>query len=261
MQELFANELSITIDSLTDFENISVLKNVYNELKKFGIKTCRISSDEINAIYGILGSDSRYRNFRDFMFAFFIAPYEGNSLVNENSELYISHDWKYMGSNCFGLTMAYITNSIALSIDRRKWKEEVTIFRDDTPVDVRNISDVSHIEFHKKWFEDLNPIELVRTFVSPYEKSIRIRDDHGKDVLMKFGKRMLRSQYVEKIVNSLPFNSEGKQFIRNIFPNGLVECVLYWCDEGFGLVVKTTGRNYRETAAIAEILDKEYGRR
>lgn len=52
---------------------------------------------------------------------------------------------------------------------------------------------------------------------------------------------------------------EARNFIRKVKADGLVECVMCWTDKGYGLVIKTTGRNLRETEKIAEILKEQYG--
>lgn len=261
MQELFANELSFTHDALSEYGNIKALREVYIRLKDFGITTCRISNEEINRIYSYLGRESQYRAFRDYFFAFFKAPYEDNDLVDAHSNEYLMHEWQYKDEKCFGLAMAYLTDTISLSMDPSRWKEKVDIFRDGDLICVRNISDPLHVDYHREWFEGLKPIELISTSRSPMEKKLKLRDDHGKDVLTAFAKKLFRNKYVEEVVNSLCFNSFDRQFIRRINEDGIVECVLYWYDEGYGLAVKTTGRNMKETQAIAEILDKEYGRK
>jgi len=63
---------------------------------------------------------------------------------------------------------------------------------------------------------------------------------------------------VEGVVNSLPFNPKERGFIRRIHPDGRIELVLIWTDEGFGMVVQSTGRNLRETEAIARCLKDKY---
>lgn len=108
------------------------------------------------------------------------------------------------------------------------------------------------------WKETRNPIELEICHTNPEDKRIKLRDDHGNDVLTAFAKRLCKSRYVKAIFNSLPYNDHEREFIRNVTPDGLIEIVLFHTDEGFGLVVKTTGRNLRETQLIAEILKNEY---
>ena len=91
------------------------------------------------------------------------------------------------------------------------------------------------------------------------EKKISLRDDHGMNVLMDFSKRLVRSPYVTAVINSLPFNPTERKFIRKVRDDGLIEIVLPWTDKGYGVVVKTTGRNIRETKKISEILNEKYG--
>jgi hypothetical protein len=56
----------------------------------------------------------------------------------------------------------------------------------------------------------------------------------------------------------LPFNPLERKLIKQIRANGNIEIVLTDTDKGLGLVVKTTGRNARETKLIAQILQKKY---
>lgn len=57
----------------------------------------------------------------------------------------------------------------------------------------------------------------------------------------------------------MPFNSANRHFIHAVKEDGIIEIVLPWTDKGLGVVVKTTGKNRRETEKIAEILKEEYG--
>jgi hypothetical protein len=68
--------------------------------------------------------------------------------------------------------------------------------------------------------------------------------------------KLVKSPYVIKVVNSLPFNPQKKHFINEIYPDGKVEIILTWTDEGFGLLVQTTGRNMQETKKIADIIER-----
>ena len=42
------------------------------------------------------------------------------------------------------------------------------------------------------------------------------------------------------------------------FEDGLIEIRLHWSDKGFGMVVKTTGKNKYQTKKIAEILTNDF---
>jgi len=93
---------------------------------------------------------------------------------------------------------------------------------------------------------------------APERKQINLRDDHGKDVLEKFAKKVCRSPYVKGVINSLPFNSRLTEPIRRTYQNGIVEFVMTWEDKGFGICIQTTGRNLAETNGIALHLKKQF---
>lgn len=111
-----------------------------------------------------------------------------------------------------------------------------------------------------EWLKSLQPIELVSTTIEPQLKSIHIRDDHGKDILLQHAKRLCNSQYVEAILDSLPWNPHAANYIQHVNQDGIIKVVLTDTDNGLGLLVKTTGRSLRETSKIAAILEEKYGR-
>lgn len=76
--------------------------------------------------------------------------------------------------------------------------------------------------------------------------------------MLDFSRRLVQSPYVVAVVNSLPYNPAAGNFIRRVHPDGKIELVLVWTDAGLGLVVQSTGRNLRETQAIAEILKDQF---
>jgi len=96
---------------------------------------------------------------------------------------------------------------------------------------------------------------------SPQKKSIHLRDDHGKDILLDFSKKLCNSPFVKHIINSLPFNPKRKEPILNSQPNGIVDFVLTWTDPGYGVCIQTTGRNLIETNTIALHLQEKYGKK
>ena len=178
----------------------------------------------------------------------------------EHEEEYYADEWKFEGVDCFGLALAYIMDSLSCSIDDVKWSLPfISIKKGADDVLVRNVSNEEHVEYHSEWLENLSEVELVKCNIDYDEKKIKLRDDHGKDILLVFGKKILSSPYVMEVVNSLPFNSSERKFIRKVKNDGLIEIVLPWTDKGLGMVIKTTGRNRRETEKIAEILEQEYG--
>ena len=256
--DVYANELSITAKTLDDRKNVVNLIDIYRELKSRGISTCRIATEDYTSLLSSIKNDASKRNLLSFIYAFLRAPYEGSVAVLDSQDEYFEHDWRYQNSSCFGLAMSYLTDSMTISFDEALWGAVVTIRKDDDDVEVRNVSNLAHFECHQEWFESLKAIELQITSIAIEDKCISLRDDHGSDVLYEFAKKICRSPYVEGVVNSLPFNPKEKKFIRRVREHGLVECVLNWTDAGYGMVIKTTGRNIRETEIIAKQLEKEY---
>jgi putative CRISPR-associated protein (TIGR02619 family) len=98
-----------------------------------------------------------------------------------------------------------------------------------------------------------------RVETPPLQKPIKLRDDHGKDVLEEFSQKIRQSPYVTAIINSLPFNPRAVNPIRRAKADGIVEFVLTWTDPGYGICIQTTGRTRAETNTIALHLAKTYG--
>lgn len=109
-------------------------------------------------------------------------------------------------------------------------------------------------ERYKKDF----PPHLGRNNKKPEDKEIHLRNDHGKDILMRWAKKLVNNPYVEEIVNSLPFSPRTTNPIKKVYDNGLVEIVFTETDAGYGMVLKTTGRNRKETEEISKILKSRY---
>jgi len=83
---------------------------------------------------------------------------------------------------------------------------------------------------------------------------------HGNDKVEHFGRRLLRNDYVCKIINSAEYEPNKSGFIVEIEPQnqtGVIKVKVP--DEIYTLLVQTTGKNKRETSEIAKILEKEYG--
>lgn len=116
------------------------------------------------------------------------------------------------------------------------------------------------ISYHREWLEAFSPVNLITTATKPSDKQINLRDDHGKDILLKFSKQICNSPYVIKVINSMPFNNKLDRFIRRTYSDGKIELVLNWTDLGYGIIIQTTGRNKRETDEIGEILKAIYSK-
>lgn len=259
--ELYFNELSLDYDTKLAYETIKRLIGLCLEIRKFSNVNfkCRIASNARQLLWEEFKENSVERNYRDFFWSFFAAPFESDEVERRQDE-YLASGWRYEKKECLGLAFAYILDSVAVSIDNIPWNvPEIIIEKDDKQVSVRNMSCPEHVIQHVNWIADLKPVVLLKSVLRPGEKKIDLRDDHGKETLMTFSKKLNRCPYVEEIVNSLPHNPYCRKFIKAVKPNGLIEIVLFWEDKGIGLVVRTTGRNIRETERIAGIIDMEYG--
>ncbi len=187
---------------------------------------------------------------------------EMDSYVFGNEELGIDEDI------CIGLGVADICQTASISLNTNDfWRNDKISFsiidyatEEKTPVTAPNCCLEALTDEFKTWIEDNVEVVLITTDVEPSVKPISLRDDHGKDILEAFAKRLRNSEYVISVINSLPFNPTTSRFIRNCFLNGTIEIVLHWEDKGIGMLVQTTGRTYNETVAIAKMLKEKYDR-
>ena len=95
--------------------------------------------------------------------------------------------------------------------------------------------------------------------LKPEEKKIHYRDDHGREILDEFARKLVRNKYVVAVVNSIPWQSRCDHFILSpVRPDGIVNVCLHWYDEGYGLAVQTTARGISQTALVAKLLEEEF---
>ncbi len=257
--DLFFNELSIDGKKSINKDSAISLVKVYRSLRQYEITTCRIASEDNQKLHEMIQSMPDFLNIRNFYFAFFRSPYESENVEKEQNE-YFEHEWRYNGKTCIGLPLASILKSAALSICEADWCGAfVDVTKDGDVETVRNISTEQHVNTHIPQIQTSEEAELVESGLQIEDKKISLRDDHGIDVLMDFSKRLIRCPYVVGVLNSLPFNSHERKFIKKIRKEGLIEIVLPWTDKGYGVVVKTTGRTMDETERIGKIIMEKYG--
>ena len=256
LMESFFNELSLREAKLDHQKTITGVIDTCNELKKYTFSKCRIDS---SSSHSLLRMFSRFgKNGIGLFYSMFCQPFDNGNEPIDNE--YLMHNWKIGEDECQGLAYAFLNDSISISLSNEPWLQDmIEVRKDSTPVSVRN-SFSSDISFHREWLESFTPINLVTTDIEPSKKQISIRDDHGKDVLLKFSKQICSSPYVVKVINSMPFNSNLTRFIRRTYSDGRIELVLNWTELGFGIIVQTTGRNKRETDRIGEILKAKYSK-
>lgn len=181
------------------------------------------------------------------------------------NKFYITKDDQQLEAPALGT--AYLYNTIAVNLESEEYWTQLEYNlaikgEEEQVASILAVCSVSHCREAKftSWKENNTPTpaELIKTPLNPDKKKIHFRDDHGTDVLDAFAKRIRKSPYVSEIINSLPFNSYERDFIRKVKPNGLIEIVLTHTDKGLGMVIQTTGRNLKETTLIADILREGY---
>lgn len=257
--DLFFNELSIEGMESVNVDTVIILAKTYRALRNCNITTCRISAVDHQKLFQMFQKMPNSVNVRNFYYSFFRVPYESENVEKEQDE-YLAHEWLYDNKSCTGLALASIINSAGLSNYGARWDIAfIRLLKDGTDTLVRNICTEKHVNIHIPQMRLAEEPELIKSDLQVVDKNISLRSDHGMDVLLDFSKRLIRCPYVIGIVNSLPFNSHKRKFIKEIHDNGLIEIVLPWTDEGYGIVVKTTGRNINETRKIGEIIYEKYG--
>ncbi len=202
----------------------------------------------------------------------FVRPYLREVVKEKEKELpkyyYSNEDAGIVEKDCLGLATAYLTKKVTISLYTHNcWNSSSILFKeiynddlDTNDVSVNNITTEVHLS-EEEVYEQLmysGELELRECFVANQDKSISLRDDHGKDKLLAFSKKIIKSEYVVSVINSLPFNPTDVNLIREVYADGKIELVLHWEDKGIGIIIQTTGRNKRETEEIAKLLKKKF---
>jgi len=219
-----------------------------------------------------LSDQSVSRVHKDLLLGIKRFPY----IDEQNEELencFLEHTYRLTGTGdalfhdleVEGLAVAFFSDCLAASLGTHDyWDNEVIDLLEDnggssSQVQVRHISRPDHVEGHRHWLGSRSVLVLVESDLAAEDKEVSLRDDHGKDVLTAFCRKLVRSPYVLGIINSLPFNPHQRRPIRKVFPDGRIEFILTWTEQGLGCVIQTTGRNLHETRKIAEMLQQRYG--
>jgi len=278
MRQLFLNEASIR-PLAPDFDGAwGRLNGFIQTYKKRPVGTfesricseCYLGDIQLTPDMNLqtFASDTRGRNIGALLLGLTKHPYidDGSRQVDEylQSRFTISKDNQTIDVQ--GIAAAHLHDSVAIGFASETYWQNVvftlTVTTDgnERNFDVLCVSSPEHFEAPvvKMWVEDRAEIVLVESAISCAQKTVRLRDDHGREKLLSVAARLIRCPYVVEIVNSLPFNPQERKVVRSVSNAGLVEMVLTKTDAGYGLVVRTTGRNERETRRIAEILVEEY---
>jgi hypothetical protein len=262
LKEHFINMLSVFEKTKTDFKyrhiifpsNIGELKATID--KNFNQWLYTSNRSVINTISSVIKR-----------------PFGNDILENELHQLN-----KYYYTNkvvgieeeyCIGLAISHLKNKIAISLSSNNcWNDTEIVINeiidDDlntTDIPVKNISQTQHLQVentsnHLMYSGELH---LEKCSISPTDKKITLSGDHhGNDKLAAFSKKIFKNEYVVCVINNIDFSPTAKSLIKRIYSDGKIELILHWESAGYGLIIQTTGRNYRETDEIAKMLKKEF---
>lgn len=164
---------------------------------------------------------------------------------------------------CVGFASAYLYDTLSISFSSstywHKTKFPIIIEADGgrkTDVVYNVFSNTSfNTEEVLKQIESYGDVVLEETKIKIADKKRHIAPHHGTKELNELCDQLELNPYVEEMRS---INWGGTKFIRKTTKEGFIEIVLYKTQRKYALLVKTTGRNKRETDAIAEILNERY---
>ncbi len=277
---LYFNELSlnpIAANKYEAIERMEVFSKAVSKARLSGFRnikcdyfTNQIELSQDYSLHSWLNDSDVKREQREFLYGVIVPPY-----INDDDtdllEDFIENDFTYTNiennvptTTCIGLASAYLYDSPVISLmSLPVWKEiklTIRILKNEQPSynTVYNISTVdsfNDVDLNA-FIERISELKLDESPINPAAKTVTLfGDHHGKKELKKLSDKLIYSPYVVEI-RSTDFG--GNSFIRKIVSNGVVEIVLMNTDSRYALWVQTTGRNLRETKAIAEILSEEY---
>ena len=207
------------------------------------------------------------KDYQDILFGNINQPFI-NEEDEEVEDKYILSNFHYdkngTKQECLGLSAAFFYDTLSISLNSSNlWCiNSISIINDiDGVLTTEQVNNVFSkacydIKSISAFVENLGDVELEETAIEPNEKSITLfGDHHGKKYLQALADKLVNSPYVVEIKST---NFGGNSFIRKVHSNGVLEIVVMKSDDRFALWVQTTGRNYRETEAIAENLKERY---
>ena len=284
MKEIFFNELS-TKPLCNNDEEIKDRLKEYSQILKFlgntvGIEKVR-SKQEMKSLELKKNSTLEdyirshwveYQNSSiSLILAMTIPPFIDDDTEEEKQFVYT--DAKLNKGNDLieaeGLTCAYLAKSFAIGFASEPfWKEshsfELSIHNQQTHVSKgTNVFCISAKEQLEKddfinFVIELFSLKFKSSDLKEEDKPIKLRDDHGKNLLNDFAKKLRKEIYVKEIINSLKFSPHSKEFISKVHKDGKIELRLKKTDKGHGLIIQTTAENLLETKYIAATLKKKY---
>jgi len=276
MKDLIFNELSVNpvCTSKTEvYSRLNEFIKIYKAAKEFNFNRIRFveSFDKIVlSLDGYTLNDFCFDNRTLGTLLLGLSRYPFIDDDSSEADRFIENTF-YIDENSnkiktYGLATVYLYSTIGIGLaSSEHWKKLIHKLiiegKEEQVTTVLCLSKPDHIKADEfqRWIDDNTEVQLVVSDIPIEKKKISLRNDHGKDKLLEFSKKLLKSPYVLSIINSLPYNSGVNKFIKKITPTGKIEIVLFSTDRGLGLVIETTGRNLKETQCIAEKISEQYG--
>lgn len=203
----------------------------------------------------------------------FVRPFANDVLEEQVKELnkyyYTNEEVGIEEAYCIGLPTAYLKQKVAVSLATANcWNVSKVVFKEivndnfeTIDVSVNNITDEAHLSEDTIINELMysGELDLKERSIAPTDDDITLSGDHhGNKELKAFAKRLFKNEYVVSVINNIDYSPRAINFIKKIYPDGKIELVLHWESAGYGMIIQTTGKNYRETEVIANILKKEF---
>ena len=277
--ELMYNELSIDAlspDKYAANDKMKLFSETVAEARQRGFRNIRSHHDANQiqlatgyTLYDWFNNKDVSEVLRNNMYGMLILPF----ISDEDEEVvahYVAADYYFEDAvngigrtSCLGLAAAHLYETLSVSLQSGPtWTRNLL----DITVEVNGASTTEHVNnvFSRGCFviaaistmvDNLGELDLQETPIAINDKAIHLTSHHGQQELNALWNKLKKSPYV---TDALSIEWGGKRFIRKTYSSGAIEIVDNSTDEGYALLVQTTGRNMRETDAIAEILKERY---
>lgn len=285
------NELSFTplCQSKDEVEyRVDTFVELLRELRNLGVKSVRteyylatifLTEHQTLADYFNENSkNSKLRTQNDFLYAMLRRPYideiEEHKVYEYKNAYFVTDDEKEF--DALGLLVAYLTKSFVVGFDAGLFKGDRHKSCSLKLVKTKPMGNNENDEIitakvccltHKNQMYALNEFiqlmssqnDLVVPVCKGKNESFHLPAHHGQSECEEFAKRLLRCEYVQKIVNSIDFDSRESDFIHRIKDYNQLEIRLLHTKMGYGLCIETSAENIIQNHWIAKHLTKKYG--
>lgn len=232
-----------------------------------------IACNELKAIMDKCLGPGPNSILRSAFFTFFRAPYIDQEMAEPESEKRYVNSAFFIEKNgtrikCTDLGCAVIKQTITMGLCSEEfWANLEHTVIEQTPdteechqalcvTQEQHLSSLSVTD----WLDMTFNSEPEKSNLSPDEKKVHFRDDHGTDILTAFAAKLVRCPYITEVINSLDWRSTQRCFIdeKQSFEKGNIEICLHWTDKGLRMVVATTAKNKFQAEKIAEYLRQHF---